>query len=70
MWSPHHNAVRVTLCLSRVRFVQNFGLQVCGNYLENTADIVDSSSCDLACSGDSSELCGGADFYNLYTNVY
>ena len=44
----------------------SFALQGCGNGVRNGGEMIDPGHCNLACSGDSSELCGGADSYNLY----
>ncbi|KAJ5825582.1 hypothetical protein N7474_002720 [Penicillium riverlandense] len=38
----------------------------CGTAIENDSGPIDSSSCNAACAGDSSEISGGADALSLY----
>ncbi|KAF8261995.1 WSC domain-containing protein [Lactarius quietus] len=41
----------------------------CSHTFHNDTAEIDMSQCQLACSGDSTELCGGAHAYLLYTNT-
>ncbi|KIM95067.1 hypothetical protein OIDMADRAFT_149202 [Oidiodendron maius Zn] len=38
----------------------------CGVVLGNGTTLIDSSTCDMACTGDSSEICGGSSALDLY----
>ncbi|KAF8257826.1 WSC domain-containing protein [Lactarius quietus] len=38
----------------------------CGNSLDHGTHSIDMSNCQLACSGDSTEICGGANAFMLY----
>ncbi|KAF9819402.1 hypothetical protein IEO21_02145 [Rhodonia placenta] len=38
----------------------------CGNGIENLGEPAASSNCDMACTGDSSEICGGDYYMNIY----
>ncbi|KAF8259517.1 WSC domain-containing protein [Lactarius quietus] len=41
----------------------------CGNSINNGAIAIDTDQCTLACSGDSTEFCGGADAFLLYLDA-
>jgi len=41
----------------------------CGNAIEGENDIIESTSCNMACIGDSNEICGGAGAINLFLNI-
>ncbi|KAF9819399.1 hypothetical protein IEO21_02142 [Rhodonia placenta] len=38
----------------------------CGNGIDNLGEPTDSSNCDTACAGDSSETCGASSYLNIY----
>jgi len=54
------------LALAGVEFGQEC---FCGNAIEGDQGLISRSSCDTACTGNSKELCGGANAINLYLNL-
>jgi hypothetical protein len=38
----------------------------CGNFFANPTYTVDSTACNMPCSGDSTEMCGGGDLLTVY----
>jgi hypothetical protein len=68
VWSSHSNAVRnFTFGLEGVSLTKDFCSihQGCGNST-NGGKAIDPSNCIMACSGDSTENCGGPDALVLY----
>ncbi|KAI3396812.1 hypothetical protein diail_11641 [Diaporthe ilicicola] len=41
----------------------------CGNHLSNAATMVDPSRCNMKCSGDATQMCGGERLFNLYNGT-
>ncbi|KAF8264818.1 WSC domain-containing protein [Lactarius quietus] len=68
---PYNNTVRNCLGACKAEYYLYAGLELaqqcwCGNSTMNYAVGIDPKNCDLACSGNSSEICGGADALVLY----
>ncbi|KAF2267176.1 heme peroxidase, partial [Lojkania enalia] len=58
-----------TFCSSHQYFGLEYGQECyCGNTLDSSSYLVSSTECNMACSGDPSEMCGAASRMNLYKN--
>lgn len=42
----------------------------CGNRVSSKATLVDGSRCNMNCSGDATQTCGGSEVLNLYNGTY
>jgi hypothetical protein len=47
------------ITLSRELTTHQLVIAVCGNWLDSTSTALPMSSCNMPCSGNSAELCGG-----------